>query len=435
MKRTALIFCLFGLAVMNLFSQQNVSSDDTTVIIAGKFIDVRNESIIDNQAIVVIGEYINKTGPKNIILSELPENVKLINLESATVLPGLIDCHVHLDKESGNYYRDLVTKTPVDYAIESTVFARKTLEAGFTSCRDLGSYDNFIDVALKKAINNGTIVGPRLQVAGLFIGSTGGHADLLNVSPYIKLNQFSGVADGVDEIRKMVRFNIKNGADVIKIMLNGTLLQTDLSSDECQYSQEELNMCVEEAKRWGVNVAAHVHSSKIIKKAIVAGVLSIEHASNLDDECIKLAKEHGTFIVPTIYWIQYLIEQSKQIGFSSSVLEKLESRFKLQEINFKRMIKGGVKIAYGTDATIIPHGWNAKQFSLMVEWGMDPMKAIQTSTINASELLGWADKVGVIEPGHYADIIAVKENPVDNIKILEQVDFVMKDGKVIKNNF
>ena len=231
MKRITLIFWLIVFTSLNLLSQQKVSVRDTVVIIAGKLIDVKNASVLNSQAILIIGEYIHKTGEKNDILSQLPEDVKIINLESATLLPGLIDCHVHLDDQFGNnFLRDLIVKTPTDHAIEATVYARKMLEAGFTSARDMGSRNNFISISLKKAINNGTIIGPRLKTSGLYIGSTGGHADLNIISPYLKFDQFSGIADGPEEIRKMVRFNIKNGADVIKIMLNGTMLGTDFSS-------------------------------------------------------------------------------------------------------------------------------------------------------------------------------------------------------------
>ncbi len=424
------------LSMLLFASQIQASPADTVVIIAGKLIDVKNATILSNHAILIVGEYINKIGPKDVILSQINENSKIINLESATVLPGLIDCHVHLGITYGNnYFRDLVTKTSIDNAIEATVNARKTLEAGFTSVRDLGTSKDFIDIGLRNAINSGIIPGPRIQSAGIYIGSTGGHADMIGISPYIIFDQFSGVADGNDEIRKMIRFNVKNGADLIKIMLDGTIVESEPVSDKSQYSQEEINVCAEEAKRWGKKVSAHVHGAGIIKKAINAGIYSIEHASYMDDECIRLAKQKGTFIIPTPYWIKYTIDQMIQRGAPTSIIEKYQSLFKLQESNFKKIVQSGVKIVYGTDATIFPHGWNAKQFPLMVEWGMNPMKALQSATIDASELLGWSDKVGVLESGYYADIIAVEENPVDNIGALEQVDFIMKGGRIVKNNF
>jgi len=311
------------------------------------------------------------------------------------------------------------------------VYAKRTLDAGFTTIRDVGSSE-FIDVALRNAINRGDVPGPRILAATLTVGSTGGHGDLTGFSPYLKFGSFSGVADGVDDIRKLVRFEIKNGADVIKMIASAGVLSEEESVGAPQYSQEEMNAVVEEAAMWGRKVAAHAHGTEAIKRAIKAGVASVEHASMIDDEGIRLAKEHGTYLVMDIYNDDYIMAEYKRLGYPQKILDKEALVGRTQRENFKKAVQAGARLAYGTDSGVYPHGWNGKQFAKMVEWGLTPMQAIQTATVNAADLLGWSDRVGSVQAGRFADIVAVSGDPLTDIKQLENVSFVMKGGVVVK---
>jgi imidazolonepropionase-like amidohydrolase len=278
------------------------------------------------------------------------------------------------------------------------------------------------------------VVGPRMQVATLAIGSTGGHNDIVGFSPYLKFGQFSGVADGVDEIRKLVRFEVKNGADVIKLIASAGVLTEEQSVGAPQYTQEEMNAAVQEAAQWGRKVAAHAHGAEAIKRAVRAGVASIEHGSLLDDEGIRLMKERGTYLVADIYNDDYILSEYKRLNFPQKILDKEALVGKQQRENFRRAARAGVKIAYGTDAGVYPHGWNGKQFVFMVRYGLTPMQAIQSATTSAADLLGWTDKVGAVAPGLYADLIAVDGDPLSDITELERVKFVMKGGIVYKDS-
>ena len=323
-------------------------------------------------------------------------------------------------------------KSPIDWAVTAHVYAKRTLEAGFTTVRDLWAPE-YIDVALRKAIDAGKIPGPRMQVATLAIGSTGGHNDITGFSPYLKFETFSGIADGIDQIRKLIRTEIKNGADVIKLMATAGVLSEEESVGAPQYSQEEMNAVVEEAAMWGKKVAAHAHGAEGIKRAVKAGVASIEHGCFLDEEGIQLMKKHGTYLVADIYLDDYLLAEYSRLGYPQKMIDKEKLLGRAQRENFRLAAKAGVKIAFGTDAGVYPHGWNAKQFSKMVEWGLTPMQAIQSATINAADLLGWQDRIGSIEQGRFADIVAMRGDPLEDITVLEKIDFVMKGGTVIKN--
>jgi imidazolonepropionase-like amidohydrolase len=399
-----------------------------TIIKAGHLVDVMTGKILDNQTIRIDGRTIQEVSP----LVKAPTGAVVIDLTNSWVLPGLIDCHTHITSQPENYYDDLFRKSSIDRAITAHLLARRTLEAGFTFCRDVGAPD-FVDVALKKAIESGKIAGPRLAVATLAIGATGGHNDLNGFSPYLRLEGFLGIANGVDEIRKAVRFQIKNGADLIKMIATAGVMTEEESVGAPQYSLEEMKALVDEAALWGRKVAAHAHGTEGIKRAVTAGVTSIEHGSILDDEAIRLLKQKGTFLVADIYNDDYILAEYARLGYPEKILAKERRIGRTQREGFQRAVKAGVKIAYGTDAGVYPHGWNGKQFVYMVRWGMTPMQAIQSATKTAAELLGWSDKVGSIVPGKFADIVAVPGDPLGDISLLEKVSFVMKDGVVYKN--
>ena len=294
----------------------------------------------------------------------------------------------------------------------------------------------FFKHALRNAINNGDIPGPRICAATFFIGSTGSHGDINGFSPYLQFNdnkQFRGVADGIEEVRAQVRFNIKYGADVIKFGASAGVLSEEESVGAPQYTQEEMNAIVDEAKLWGKKACAHAHGTLAIKMAVKAGVASIEHGSLLDDEAIQLMKEHGTYLDADIYNDDYILSEYAKFGTPQKIIEKEKLVGKAQRLSFQKAVKAGVKITFGTDAGVYPHGLNARQFKYMVKFGLSPMQAIQAATINAADLLGWKNKVGSITPGKFADIIAVKNDPLTDITTLEQVPFVMKGGVVYKN--
>jgi imidazolonepropionase-like amidohydrolase len=400
----------------------------TLAIRAGRLIDGRGGPPLADAVILVQGERITAVGAGLAI----PPGALVIDLSGKTVLPGLIDCHTHLTHQSsGDYYEDLFRRSPIDAAVVAHVYARRTLEAGFTTVRDVGAAE-FIDVALRNAIDRGDVVGPRMQVATLAVGSTGGHNDLSGFSPYLRFERFSGIADGPEEIRKLVRFEVKNGADWIKVMATGGVLSEEASVGAPQYSQEELNALVAEAAMWGKKVAAHAHGTEGIKRAARAGVASIEHGGLIDEEGVRLLKEKGIYLVPDIYTDEYILAEADHLGLPPKMIEKEKELRKNQLTNWKRAIAGGVKLAFGTDAGVYPHGQNGRQFRSLLALGLSPAQVIQMATGNAADLLGWSDRVGSIAPGRYADLIAVDGDPLQDVSELERVRFVMKGGVVVK---
>jgi imidazolonepropionase-like amidohydrolase len=394
---------------------------------AARLIDGKGGPPISSAVVLVEGDRITAVG-RNLAT---PAGTTILDLGGATILPGLIDMHTHITSQPRNYYDDIFRRSPIDVAVTAHLYARRTLEAGFTTVRDVGAGE-FIDVALRNAIERGDVAGPRMQVATLTVGSTGGHGDLSGFSPYLKFGQFSGIADGVDEIRKLVRFEVKNGADVIKMIATAGVLSEEESVGAPQFSDEEMRAAVDEARMWGRKVAAHAHGTEGIKRAVRAGVASIEHGSLIDDEGIRLMKERGTYLVADIYNDDYILAEFGRMGYPDKIIEKERKVGRLQRENFQKAARAGVKIAYGTDAGVYPHGWNGKQMAKMVQWGLTPMQAIQSATVNAADLLGWSDRVGSIAPGLFADIIAVDGDPLQDITQLERVTFVMKGGVVYK---
>lgn len=428
MKKKLFLYVIVSLLCTSFLQAQS----KIKVIKAGRLIDVVSGKVLKDQIILIQNDTIVDVGSSIAI----PKGAAIIDLSNATVLPGLIDCHTHITSEPGNdYYADIFRKGPVDNAIMAPTYAKRTLEAGFTTCRDVGA-PAFVDVALRNAINNGDIEGPRLQVATLFISATGGHGDLNGFSPYLDWKMpehMSGVADGVEGVREQVRYNIKYGADVIKFGASAGVLSEEESVGAPQYSQEEMNAIVDEAKRWGRKACAHAHGTEAIKMAIIAGVASVEHGSMLDDECIQLMLEKGTYYDATIFVGDYVVNEFAKKGYPEKILNKARMITPVVEASFSKAVKAGVKISFGTDAGVFPHGLNAKQFAYMVRYGQTPMQAIQSATVNAADLLSWSKKIGSIEKGKFADIIAVVGNPLENISLLEHVSFVMKGGIVYKN--
>ena len=396
---------------------------------AGRLLDGHGGPPLADAVILISGDRITAVGRD----LPIPAGAEVVDLSKQTVLPGLIDCHTHLTQQStGDYYEGIFRRTPIDAAVVAHVYARRTLEAGFTTVRDVGAAE-LIDVALRNAIDRGDVVGPRMRVATLAIGSTGGHNDLSGFSPYLHFDRLSGIADGPEEIRKLVRFEVKNGADWIKVMATAGVLSEEESVGAPQYSQEEMNAVVAEAAMWGRKVAAHAHGTEGIKRAARAGVASIEHGGLIDEEGVRLLKEKGIYLVPDIYTDEYILAEADHLGLPPKMIEKEKELRKNQIANWKRAIAGGVKLAFGTDAGVYPHGQNAHQFHSLLALGLTPTQVIQMATTNAADLLGMSDKVGSVVPGRYADLIAVDGDPLQDVTELERVRFVMKGGVVVKD--
>ena len=407
---------------------------ESVAIKAGSLIDGSGAAPARNVVILVEDGKIKAVGAG----LKIPAQTRVIDLTGFTVMPGFIDSHIHLTGrtigEGENWEDASVRDLPQEDAIRGVRNARLTLEAGFTTVRNVGAGD-FSDVALRRMIHAGVVPGPRILAAGHSIGSTGGHCDTNGYNPGIFDPDIRvGVADGIDQVMASVRYQIKQGADVIKFCATGGVLSEGDAVGVQQYTLDEMRAIVQAAHLADRKVAAHAHGTEGIKTATRAGVDSIEHGSMLDDEAIALMKEHGTFLVPT-RMAQEAVEGQAKAGILTGLrAEKALFIAPRASESFKKAVRAGVKIALGTDAGVFTHGTNGHEFTLMVEAGLDPMKAIVAGTSAAAELLGLSHEIGAIKPGYTADIVAVKGDPLADIKLLERVDFVMKDGAVVKES-
>ena len=404
-----------------------------TIIYCGRLVDVKEGQVLKEMTIIVDG---NKIADVVKGYAAAGPSDKTIDLKTRTVMPGLIDCHVHLEEETGpNRFETNFRLNPADKAFLSIGYAWKTLSAGFTTVRDVGG--DGVNISLRNAINKGLVKGPRMYTAGRLLSTTGGHGDPTNGWPDELRGDpgpEKGVVNGVDECRKAVRMRYKEGSDLIKITATGGVLSLEKDGAGAQFTEEEIRAIVLTAKDYGMRVAAHAHGAEGIKRAIRAGVTSIEHGTYMDDEAIALFKQYGTWYVPTIIAGKSVADSAQKPGyFPAIVAEKAKAVGPLIQGTFARAYKAGVKIAFGTDAGVYAHGKNWMEFVYMTEAGMPALEAIKCATVSAADLIGVSDKVGSIEKGKLADIVAVEGDPTIDIKVMGMMRFVMKDGVVYKN--
>lgn len=408
-----------------------VAAQGLTAIRAGRLVDAEKGEVRRDQLVLVRGERIESVQPGS---ARIPAGARVIDLTRYTVVPGLIDCHAHLIGDiTGPPLAPLERSGPQE-AFSGVRNARATLLAGFTTVRDIGTYRAFVDAALRDAINDGTVIGPRMAVAGAYVTVSTGAGEVTGMAPDVVLppDFRFGVANSVPEVRQRVRALLNGGADFIKILATGAVLTRGTKPGVSEFTEEEVKAAVDQAAQYGAFVAAHAHGAEGIKNAVRAGVRSIEHGSLMDDQAIALMKERGTYLVADIYNGDYIARVGREQKWPAEFLRKNDETTEAQRQGFRKAVAAGVKIAYGTDSGVYPHGGNAKQLPYMVRYGMTPMAAIRSATIVAAQLMGWEDRVGSIAPGKYADIIAVEGDAMADLTSFNKVGFVMKGGTIYK---
>lgn len=424
------IFPALGALVL-LCAGSSLAESPVTVVKAARLIDGRGGAPIAPAMVRIEGDRIVEVGKTLAI----PRGARVVDLGGATLLPGLIDLHTHLTDKFGVHWEEaLTTTTPPDAALWGAKNAHDTLMAGFTTCREMGPTWPYVDVALRNAIEQGAVPGPRLRVPGNYVSSTGGAGDARQFSIYVDVPVVKNLADGPEEITKAVRTNFKNGADFIKILVTGAVLSKGISPGAQQYSDVEIQAAVIEANRWGRQVAAHAHGAQGIKSATRAGVRTVDHGSYLDEEAIALLKASGrkTFYVPTLYTSE-VIDSPEGAHIPASEVERERQIRDIAYAGFKRALSAGIPIGFATDSAVIPHGKNAHELTVRVGFGEMPMSAIVSATSLNAEILGWSDRVGSVEKGKFADLVAVAGNPLKDITEMERVRFVMKGGVVYRD--
>ncbi|MEP6547144.1 MAG: amidohydrolase family protein [Gammaproteobacteria bacterium] len=431
--RISIILLAVAGAAVAAAADHNASAAEqsaVTIIRAARLIDGRGGEPLTPAMVRVVGDKIMAVGSS----LPVPPGARQINLGDATLLPGFIDLHTHLTGRSDVHWEDaLVKTTPAEDALWGAHWALVTLMAGFTTVRDMGPDWPYTDVALRNAIDAGAVPGPRMLVAGAYVSSTGGAGDALQFSPYVHVPLVQNLADGPEEITKAVRTNFKNGADFIKILATGAVLSKGIPPGAQQYSDEEIRAAVVEANRWGRDVAAHAHGTEGIKAAIRAGVHTIDHGSGLDDEAIALLKSHpNTYYVPTLALLAANLDEKRATVIPPAEMERMRQLRTMAETAFRRALAAGLPIGLATDAPVIPHGLNAREFRTRVALGEKPMASLVSATRINSEIIHWQDRVGTVEAGKLADLVAVPGNPLNDIKVTEQVGFVMKGGVVYR---
>lgn len=404
----------------------------TTVVRAGRLADVAEGTLLEDVAITIAGERIESVVP----WAEAPEG-SIVDLSGATVVPGLIDCHAHMvgDLDDGHGYAGLVMTSSAQEVMTGVRNARDTVLAGFTTVRDVGTFRAFADLALRDGIDRGWTPGPRMQCAGAYVTCPGGGGDVtglaVDVDAAVPRELRFGVAANIEEARDATRRILHGGADFIKVIATGAVMTEGTNPGAPEFSEEELRAIVEEAELYGTFVAAHAHGAEGIKRAIRAGVRSIEHGSLMDDESIAMMAEHGTWLVADIYCGDWIAEQGRAQGWSPNVLRKNDETTDAQREGFAKAVAAGVKIAYGTDSGIYPHAMVATQLPYMVRNGMTPMQGLQAASIRAAELMGWEDRVGSIAPGRFADLVAVEGHDLGDLSAFASPVLVMKGGEVL----
>ncbi len=427
LQHSVIVVVAVAVLASQIIAQQ---ASRSVVLHAGHALDVKTGKLRADQTFVIEDGKIVSAGASAEI--KVPADAVRIDLPNATVLPGLIDAHTHLTMDPKFGYEELGISVPRE-ALTGAKNARVTLQAGFTTVRNVGAY-GFSDVALRDAINVGDVPGPRMLVSGPPLGITGGHCDN-NLLPSEYHATADGVADGIAAVQHKVRENIKYGSDLIKICATGGVLSKGDDPQASQYTLEEMKAIVADAHRLGRKVAAHAHGAQGILWASQAGVDSIEHGSYIDDAAIAEMKKNGTYLVPTLYLADWFLENAEKNHVPDFYLAKAKAVMPIARKNIAHAFASGVKVAFGTDSAVYPHGLNAHEFAVMVKLGLTPLQAIQAATVNAADLLGWPGRVGTLEPGAWADIVAVDGDPLKDVTLLEHVKFVMKGGEVVKNEY